>query len=78
MIKYPVTLDKLSFSQYVADEIFVDFIKEELNRNRLYAGIDIKVLKNLKLDIFYLWQASKSNGNWKDNNVLGTKLKLDY
>ena len=77
-VKYPITVEKFEFSPYVADEIFMDFIEEKLNRNRLYAGIDFKILKNLKVDVFYLWQISEKDGNWKSYNVVGTKLKLAF
>ena len=77
-IKYPITVKGFEISPYVADEIFVDFIEEKLSRNRLYAGMDFKVLKNLKLDVFYLWQTSEKSDDWTDYNVLGTKVKLSF
>lgn len=77
-IRYPIKIKDFEISPYIADEIFVDFIAEELNRNRLYAGMDFKILKNLKLDVFYLWQSSKNGGTWIDYNILGTKLKLSF
>ncbi|KPK40431.1 MAG: hypothetical protein AMJ78_07195 [Omnitrophica WOR_2 bacterium SM23_29] len=79
--KFTIKLPKFTrfdIQPYVADEIFVDFDEEELNRNRLSTGITWKLLKNLKGDIFYLWQSSKSGGTWVDYNVLGTKLKLSF
>jgi hypothetical protein len=77
-IKHPIKVEKFEFSPYVADEIFMDFVEEKLDRNRLYAGIDCKILKNLGLDIFYLWQASEKDGSWTSYNVLGTKIKLSF
>ena len=77
-VKYPIKLEKCEFSPYVADEIFVDFVEEKLNRNRLYVGVDFKILNNLKLDIFYLWQTSEKNDAWIDYNVIGTKVKLSF
>ena len=77
-IKFPIKLTKLNIKPYIADEIFVDFDAEDLNRNRLYAGLGFNIYKNLNGDIYYLWQASKSSGKWKDTNVIGTKLKLAF
>ncbi|MBU4140893.1 MAG: DUF2490 domain-containing protein, partial [Candidatus Omnitrophica bacterium] len=77
-IKFPFKLTQLEIQPYVADEIFVDFDKEELNRNRLYAGFSLKLLKNLKGEIYYLRQSSKKSGRWTDYNVLGTKVKLSF
>ena len=75
-IKYPIKLENFEFSPYAADEIFVDFIEEKLDRNRLYGGIDFKLLKNLSLAIFYLWQASEKDSKWTSYNVIGTEAKL--
>jgi len=77
-IKYPVMIEKIKFSPYIADEIFMDFDIGELNRNRLYGGIDFELPKYLKLDIFYLWQTSKKSKHWINYHVLGTKLKLSF
>lgn len=79
-IKFPFKLTRLAIQPYLADEIFVSFDDEELNRNRLYSGFSLSLLKSLKGEIFYLWQRSKSssNGKWTDCHVLGTKLKLSF
>lgn len=77
-IKYPIKIGDFEISPYVADEIFVDFIEEKFSRNRLYAGIGFKILKNLSLDVLYLWQISEKDGDWKSYNVLGTKVKLSF
>lgn len=77
MIKSP-KMTPFDIQPYIADEIFVDFIKGELNVNRLYGGICFKLFKNLKGEIYYLWQAKKRSDNWLDFNVLGTKLTLSF
>ena len=71
-------LTQLEIQPYIADEIFYDFDEEALNRNRLYAGFNLKLLKHLKADIFYLWQSSEKNDKWSDTHILGTKLKLSF
>jgi len=75
-LKLPVQLTALKLQPYVADEIFVNFDKEDFNRNRLYFGFSLKLTKNIKCDIFYLWQASRSSEEWKDIDVLGTQLRF--
>jgi len=77
-IKLPLQLTRFEIQPYVADEIFVDFIKEKFNRNRLYCGVDFRIFKNLKAEIYYLWQIDEKNDEWIDINVLGTKLKLTF
>jgi hypothetical protein len=63
---------------YVADEIFVDFYGERINRNRLYAGITFKLVKNFNADLFYLRQSSKKNNKWTNINAIGVKLKAAF
>ncbi|MFC1698732.1 DUF2490 domain-containing protein [Candidatus Omnitrophota bacterium] len=77
-LKFPNKLSKLDIQPYLADEIFVSFDDQELNRNRLYVGFYLKLLKSLKGEIFYLWQRSKSSGKWTNANILGTKLKFSF
>jgi len=76
--KSSLKFTKWKIQPYLADEIFVDFEKEELNRNRIYSGFSFKIFKNLKGEIYYFWQTSKSSDKWKDMNVFGTKLKLSF
>jgi len=77
-IKLPLKVTKFEIQPYIADEIFVDFEEEGLNRNRLYGGIELKVFDRLKGDIFYLWQSSEADDEWTDYHILGTKLKLSF
>lgn len=77
-IKFPFKWTKFDIQPYLADEIFIDFDQGELNRNRFYIGVDSKLMKHLKADVFYLWQSSKSGDSWVDYNVVGTKLKIVF
>lgn len=76
-IKLP-KMTQLEIQPYIADEIFIDFEKDELDKNRLYGGVSMKIYKNLKGDIFYLWQTTDQGDDWLDYNVLGSKLKLAF
>ena len=79
-LAYPFMWDKFKISPYVADEIFVDCGKSTwvLNRNRLYLGVQAKLLENLKMDIFYLRQSSEKSRKWTDYNVLGVMAKVVF
>lgn len=77
-IKAPWKLTRFEIQPYIAEEIFVDFYKKDLNRNRLYGGVSIKIWKHLKGSIYYLWQANRVKNGWYHNNVFGTKLKLTF
>ncbi len=77
-IKTPFKFTKFEISPYIADEIFYDFDQETLNRNRLYGGVALKLIKSLKADIFYLWESTEKGSTWNDIYVLGTKLKLNF
>ena len=76
--KLPLELTSLKLKPYVADEIFIPLNNDNIDRNRFYSGVTFNLSKNIKADIFYLWQASKSGGDWKDVNALGTSLKFYF
>lgn len=63
---------------YVAEEFYYDFDANELNKNRVYAGIDFKIVKNLKAGLYYILGSCKKEGDWIDNNILGTALKYNF
>ncbi len=77
--KVTVSLPKLTsfeLQPYLADEIFVDLNKGIFNKNRLYAGTSFKLLKELKAEVFYLFESSEAADKWSNINVIGTKLRL--
>jgi hypothetical protein len=75
-ITFPVKRAKFDIKPYLADEVFLDLDEGEFSRNRLYAGIEAKLMKHLGADIFYLWQTSKKDKDWIDFNIVGVKLKV--
>lgn len=77
-VKLPLELTKLKLQPYLANEVFINLDEEGYNRNRLYSGVSFKLSKNLKGNVFYLWQSSKSGGGWKNVNVIGTGLKFYF
>jgi hypothetical protein len=77
-VNLPWKWTEFEIQPYVADEIFIDFEGDKFNRNRLYGGIKMKIIKNLKAELFYLWQSSKTDDDWIDYNVLGIKAKLIF
>ncbi len=77
-IKTPFKLTKLQIQPYVVDEIFYDFDVQTLNKNRLFAGLSLKILKNLSGETYYLWESNEKSKKWSDTNVLGTKLKISF
>jgi hypothetical protein len=74
----PVELTELKLKPYVADEFFIPLNDDNITKNRVYAGVSFKLLENMTGDVFYLWQSSRSPGDWKDTNVLGTRLKFSF
>jgi len=78
MMKIPLELTKLKLQPYLADEVFINLDKEGYNRNRLYSGVAFNLSKNVKGEIYYLWQSSRSGGGWNEINVLGTQLKFYF
>ena len=75
-IKAPWKFTKFEIQPYLSDEIFILMDDgQRLNTNRASVGLGMTITKNLKAEIYYMLQSSKSN-KWTAINVLGTKLKL--
>jgi len=77
-VKLPWKFTKLEIQPYLADEVFLDFNNKTFSRNRFYSGFGMNLTKNLKAEIYYILQSTKSSGKWVDTNVLGTKLKIAF
>lgn len=76
--KFPWKFTKFEIQPYLSDEIFILFDdSQRLNTNRFSSGLGISFTRNLKGEIYYMLQSSKSS-KWTDVNVLGTKLKLSF
>jgi len=69
---------KFGIQPYVADEPFYDFDVNELNKNRLYAGLDFKTTKNIKVGVYYILESRKKSGSWTNVNVLGLSLQYRF
>jgi hypothetical protein len=69
---------RMHFQPYAADEVFVDFEEDELNRNRFYIGFKAEWMKHLKSSLYYLWQSSKKGDYWIDFNVIGMDMKFTF
>lgn len=76
-VDLPFKWTKLNIQPYIADEIFYNFDENTLNRNRAYAGFKILFLENLRGEIYYMHQSTKSS-EWKGCNILGTSLKSAF
>lgn len=74
----PFKKTRFDAQPFLADEIFIELDKGELSRNRFYLGLKVRLAKNLKTDISYLWQTDRKDGDWIDYHVIGTKLKLEF
>ena len=77
-VKFPLELTGLKLKPYLADEVFVPLNDDNITKNRVYAGVSFRVLENMTGEVFYLWQSSRSSGDWNDINVLGTRLKFRF
>jgi len=51
---------------------------DNVDRNRFYSGATFELREGLDMDLYYMWQASRSSGEWKDIHVLGTGLKFHF
>ena len=77
-VKLPFELTELKLQPYLADEIFIPLNDDNVDKNRFYAGVSLKLTKNLKGEVYYLWESSRGTSDWTDINVLGTALKFSF
>ena len=79
-VRFPWKFTKMQIQPYLADEIFIGSIGAAFNNNRFYSGLGFTLNKNIRGEIYYLLQhtrtVNKASTNWPFVNVLGTKLKI--
>ena len=79
-IRFPWKFTRLEIQIYLADDIFISSIGTAFNNNRFYSGLSFNLTKNLKGEVYYLLQhtrtVSKKSTDWPHVNVFGTKLKI--
>ena len=75
-VKFPFRFTKLEIQPYLSDEIFLNFYGAAFTKNRFYSGLEFTVTKNIKADVYYLLEHTKTGRIWPDVNVLGTKIKI--
>lgn len=79
-MRLPWKFSKWEIQPYAGDEIFLGLNGINLNQNRFSIGLGFKIIRNIKGEVYYMLQSSKSSGTcvWKDANVLGTKFKFAF
>lgn len=78
-MKLPWQFSRFQIQPYLSDEIFVGFGGIcQFNQNRFSSGIGMNLAKDIKGEIYYMLQSTKSSGKWSEANILGTKLKIAF
>lgn len=78
-LKFPWKFTKFGIQPYLSDEVLFGFgSANQINQNRFSPGFSMSLFKNIKAEIYYMLQSTRSGGLWKDANVLGTKLKITF
>lgn len=77
-LKLPWKFTGFKIQPYIANEAFLELNTGILSRDRIYSGFIFNINKTMSSEIYYLWQNSKSSGDWVVANVLGTKIKLKF
>jgi len=63
---------------YITDEINIDEVNREINRNRMYAGIKIKGQENMSYALYYLYEKNKRDNDWTGIHVIGSKVIFTF
>jgi hypothetical protein len=77
-VRLPVELTQFKLQPYFADEVFLNLAGERFDKNRFWSGFFIDLTKNIKGEIYYMLDSTKSGANWKETNVLGISLKVAF
>lgn len=81
-VKSPWKISPLAINPYVAYELFLSDLPDDVNwvvdRQRFYAGVGMKLVKNLDAGLYYLKQIDWKSGDWVETNVLGVELTASF
>ncbi len=59
--KLPFEITELKLQPYLADEVFINFNDQGYAANRFYSGLSFDLAKNIKGQIYYLWQSKHAD-----------------
>jgi hypothetical protein len=76
-VKRPVQVGQLSVVPFASEEVFYDFTAEQMNQNRVAAGLSVPWRKRMTLTVFYMNKAER-DGDWSSVNVLGTEVAFRF
>jgi hypothetical protein len=77
-VELPYKFTVLKMRPYITDEVFFNLDEQGYNRNRLNAGVILDLSKNTKAKIYYLWQTTRSSGDWQKIHAIGASLILNF
>ncbi|MDD2237347.1 MAG: DUF2490 domain-containing protein [Kiritimatiellae bacterium] len=81
-VKSPWKVTPLAINPYVAWELFLSDLPDDVNwvvdRHRFYAGVGMKLVKNLSGGLYYLKQLDWKSSDWLETNVLGIELSASF
>ena len=66
----------LKLIPYIADEVFYDFEKKELNRNRAYIGFSIKSFQSFSPTVYLMKQSNYKENAWSSFIAMGMKINF--
>ena len=71
-------LNRERFKPYIADEVFFSSNGQGFSQNRVYLGIQLKIMKNIGANLYYMLQTLKKDDQWQNNNIIGFDLTFSF
>ena len=71
-------LNRERVKPYIADEVFFNSNGQGFSQNRVYLGIQIKIMKNIGANLYYMLQTLKKDDQWQNNNIIGFDLTFSF
>jgi hypothetical protein len=72
-------LNRDRFRPYFADEVFFNSNGQSFSQNRFYLGLQIKLIRNMGANVYYLLQTVQdSDSQWHNSNIIGTEFVISF
>ncbi len=77
-LKSPDTFTPWKIQPYVAEEVFIQLDDEDVNANRISAGLYVPLAERIRLELFYAWHIDEEPDSWHDTNLIASYVRFKF
>ena len=78
MVKSPWKWTRFEINPFIGDEIYMKEHYRGVYGNAVAVGVSFRVIKNLKGELYYMWQRDDKGIEIVHTNIIVSKLKLEF